>query len=117
MEAFASLGLRVLALASNTFEAEYNEGVDIDRNAVETNLTFPGLIGLYDPPRPESAYFVNDCQQAGIIVYMLTGDHPSTARAIAAQVGILPPNLGELSKPTSLGCHVHDGKPVRQAQR
>lgn len=47
-------------------------------------------MGLYDPPRPESAGAVGECHRAGIAVHMLTGDHPGTARAIAVQVGILP---------------------------
>jgi Na+-exporting ATPase len=93
MEALAVLGLRVLALASRPFV----EDVDLDskeepnRNDIETGLVFRGLIGLYDPPRPESAPSVRQCHEAGISVHMLTGDHPATARAIAIEVGILPP--------------------------
>merc|ERR1712230_271193 len=65
---------------------------------VENNLVFRGLIGLYDPPRPESAPSVKSCHEAGIEVHMLTGDHKGTAQAIAADVGILPAKMGELSK-------------------
>ena len=101
MEGLAKLGLRVLALASRTYNEKYEEGVEIDRNAVENNLVFRGLIGLYDPPRPESAPSVRQCHEAGIEVHMLTGDHPGTARAIAAQVGILPAKMNELSKDVS----------------
>ena len=94
MEALASHGLRVLALASREMEPMRASipHQDIDRNAVERNLTFRGLIGLYDPPRPESAPAVERCHRAGISVHMLTGDHPGTAKAIARQVGILPSN-------------------------
>ncbi len=98
MEGLAKLGLRVLALASREYADTYEEGVEIDRNVVENNLTFRGLIGLYDPPRPESAASVKQCHEAGIEVHMLTGDHPGTARAIAAQVGIVPSKMDELSK-------------------
>ncbi|KAF2200456.1 sodium transport ATPase 5 [Delitschia confertaspora ATCC 74209] len=98
MEALAALGLRVLALASKTYEGAYKKNEDIDRKAIETNLTFRGLVGLYDPPRPESAEAVRSCQRAGIQVHMLTGDHPGTARAIAGEVGILPSNMGQVSK-------------------
>ena len=59
------------------------------RSSVEKNLTFLGLAGLYDPPRLESATAVKRCQQAGITVHMLTGDHVKTATAIAYEIGIL----------------------------
>ncbi|OCL11911.1 sodium P-type ATPase-like protein [Glonium stellatum] len=98
METLAALGLRVLALASKKHMDPIEDGKEIDRNGVENNLTFRGLIGLYDPPRPESALSVRQCQKAGISVHMLTGDHPGTARAIAAEVGILPSRMIELSK-------------------
>ncbi|KAF3912596.1 hypothetical protein AA313_de0200491 [Arthrobotrys entomopaga] len=101
MESLASLGLRVLALASREYTDNIYEGVDIDRSTVECNLIFRGLIGLYDPPRPESATAVKKCHKAGIQVHMLTGDHPGTARAIACEVGILPSRMDRLSKNVS----------------
>ncbi|TKA68933.1 hypothetical protein B0A55_08471 [Friedmanniomyces simplex] len=101
MESLAKLGLRVLALASREYNVPYDHGVELDRSTVECDLTFRGLIGLYDPPRPESAPSVRECHEAGIEVHMLTGDHPGTARAIAAQVGILPSNMQEFSKDVS----------------
>jgi Na+-exporting ATPase len=90
MEALASLGLRVLALASKKYPGNVNKGAEVDRVSVESDLVFRGLIGLYDPPRPESAPAVRQCHEAGIEVHMLTGDHPETAKAIAIEVGILP---------------------------
>ncbi|KAF2827393.1 potassium/sodium eff [Ophiobolus disseminans] len=90
MEALASLGLRVLALASKKFDGKAEKGGEVDRASVESDLVFRGLIGLYDPPRPESAPAVRQCHEAGIEVHMLTGDHPETAKAIAIEVGILP---------------------------
>lgn len=98
MEALASSGLRVLALASREYNEPYEDGQEVDRANVEANLVFRGLIGLYDPPRSESATSVRKCHEAGIEVHMLTGDHPGTARAIAAQVGILPAKMSELSR-------------------
>ncbi|KAK3401359.1 hypothetical protein B0T20DRAFT_113594 [Sordaria brevicollis] len=95
METFASLGLRVLALASRKLPASPEAGgvwgEDTPRAEIESELTFRGLIGLYDPPRPSSASAVHQCHEAGISVHMLTGDHPETAKAIAIEVGILPP--------------------------
>jgi len=99
MESLAALGLRVLALASKDYDGpEISKGEDLDRKSIEANLVFRGLVGLYDPPRPETAGSVRQCQKAGIEVHMLTGDHPGTARAIAAEVGILPSNMSTLGK-------------------
>jgi len=95
MEALAAQGLRVLALASKDWSSANPNPV---RAEVESELTFQGLIGLYDPPRPESAGAVAECHKAGISVHMLTGDHPGTARAIAAQVGILPSDMSHFAK-------------------
>jgi Na+-exporting ATPase len=98
MEAMARLGLRVLALASKTDirHVEDNEA-ELERADFESDLVFRGLIGLYDPPRPESGPSVRMCHQAGISVHMLTGDHPETARAIALEVGILPSRMSEVA--------------------
>lgn len=103
MEALAKQGLRVLALASKEYSGStQTEGEGkVDRATIEENLTFRGLIGLYDPPRPESAGAVTNCHSAGIAVHMLTGDHPGTARAIALQVGILPKNIETFAKDVS----------------
>ena len=98
MVAMASLGLRVLALASRTdFRHVTDNEADLDRSQFEEDLVFRGLIGLYDPPRPESAPSVRKCHEAGIGVHMLTGDHPETARAIALEVGILPARIAEVA--------------------
>lgn len=98
MEALASQGLRVLALASKELHHEVNELKVPDRAEMEADLVFCGLIGLYDPPRPETAGAVTQCHASGIAVHMLTGDHPSTARAIALQVGILPSNMTAIAQ-------------------
>lgn len=91
MDSLSSQGLRVLAFASR----EFNDAEDdlSDREKIESNLTFHGLVGIYDPPRLETAGSVRLCHKAGINVHMLTGDHPSTAKAIAQEVGIVPRNL------------------------
>jgi Na+-exporting ATPase len=101
MEALAKDGLRVLALAGR----EHNAGIKskesdepLPREEIEKDLVFYGLIGLYDPPRPETAGAIAQCYKAGISVHMVTGDHPGTARAIAAQVGIIPENMNTLAK-------------------
>lgn len=94
VEALAEQGLRVLALAQKPWTSDVE---DPERADVEANMVLHGLVGLYDPPRPETQGAVRRCHHAGIQVHMLTGDHAATARAIALQVGILPRNINTLS--------------------
>ena len=91
MTMLANQGLRVLAVAQKTLNNKDNLPIeDLPREAAESNLTLLGLAGLYDPPRLETKDAVSSCSSAGIKVHMLTGDHASTASAIAKEVGILP---------------------------
>ncbi|CAO1622202.1 unnamed protein product [Jaminaea pallidilutea] len=85
-EKLASQGLRVLAFATRNLT---DPVASHTRNTVESDLTLIGLCALYDPPRPTSLPAVQACKRAGITVCMLTGDHASTARAIAKEVAIL----------------------------
>jgi calcium-translocating P-type ATPase len=85
-DAMARQGLRVLALAERP-----EPGERIDAAALEGGLTFLGLLGLIDPPRPEAIAAVAECRAAGIRVKMITGDHAGTAAAIAAQIGLEHP--------------------------
>ncbi|KAF9887091.1 hypothetical protein FE257_010585 [Aspergillus nanangensis] len=103
MEGLAKLGLRVLALAHRPYNEETRllEGSDISREEVEKDLCFSGLIGLYDPPRPETAGAIQACYRAGVAVHMVTGDHPGTAKAIAQQVGIIPMDLSTVAADVS----------------
>jgi P-type Ca2+ transporter type 2C len=57
-------------------------------DAVERDLVFVGLSGMYDPPRPEAKEAIVQCRAAGIRVVMITGDHPQTASAIAGELGL-----------------------------
>ncbi|EAS32084.3 potassium/sodium efflux P-type ATPase, fungal-type [Coccidioides immitis RS] len=98
MESLAKQGLRVLGLAAREYTGSVLEDSEISRDDVEKNLRFHGLIGLYDPPRPETAGAIKECYNAGIEVHMVTGDHPGTARAIAAQIGIIPADMSSVSK-------------------
>lgn len=82
----ADRGLRVLAVAERSgFDLAAGAPAAID---VERDLVLLGLVGLADPPRPEAMRAVSELRQAGVRVVMVTGDHPSTALAIARQVGI-----------------------------
>ncbi|WP_114970183.1 cation-translocating P-type ATPase [Rhodoferax ferrireducens] len=92
-EAMAARGLRVLALACRTHAALPVPG---EIEPVESGLSLIGLIGLIDPPRPEAALAVRDCQTAGITPVMITGDHPATALAIARRLGIVVDGYAEV---------------------
>jgi calcium-translocating P-type ATPase len=85
-EAMARRGLRVLALAEQA-----GSGDRIDASTLKGGLSFLGLVGLIDPPRPEAIAAVAECRAAGIRVKMITGDHAGTAAAIAAQIGLENP--------------------------
>jgi len=82
-ETLAKRGLRVLAFAQRA-----ETGEQIDPKALEGGLSFLGLVGLIDPPRPEAIAAVAQCRAAGIRVKMITGDHAGTAAAIGAQIGL-----------------------------
>lgn len=90
----AENGERVLAFAQTTlkglgpnfqFETEDLNNLNFDI----TKMEFTGMISLEDPPREEVPAAIASCHEAGIRVIMVTGDHPLTARSIAAQIGIL----------------------------
>ncbi len=78
--ALAEEGLRVLALAEKTADADATPDFD--------GLVFLGLVGFRDPPRIEVKDAIAACQRAGIRVVMVTGDHAVTARKIAESLGI-----------------------------
>ena len=80
-EKLSASGLRVIAAASKKTDSTDGE--------LSTDLTFAGLIGMIDPPRPEVYDAIHECKTAGIKVIMITGDHPSTAQNIGKQLGII----------------------------
>lgn len=85
-DAFAKDALRVIALASKHIEQLPAEE---DLEQVEKDLEILGLIGIIDPPRPESKAAIAAAKKAGIRTIMITGDHVATASAIAREIGIL----------------------------
>jgi Ca2+-transporting ATPase len=76
----AGRALRVLAVASK----QTSEIRDAERD-----MTWLGLVGMIDPPRPEATAAIRTCADAGIRVVMITGDHPRTAEAVARELGVL----------------------------
>ena len=85
-EEMSSCALRVIAVSYKEID-ELPE----DLSTLEQGLTFMGLLGMIDPPRPEAAEAVRTCLRAGIKPVMITGDHVVTASAIAKALGILQP--------------------------
>jgi P-type Ca2+ transporter type 2C len=78
-ERMSRRALRVLALARGAAPAQGNR---------PRGLTLLGLVGMMDPPRPGVREAVDACRDAGVHVVMITGDHPLTAQAVAAELGI-----------------------------
>ena len=85
----ASKGQRVLALAVRSVPPEQ---VILEFADVQGSLTLLGLVGMIDPPRPETIQAIKQCQTAGIAVKMITGDHAGTASAIGRQIGLHNPD-------------------------
>lgn len=94
IDSFASRGQRVLALAEadsnlSTLSLPTDGSSSPDLSSFQFKLL--GLVGIMDPPREEARQAIAQCQQAGIHVIMVTGDHASTAAAIGAQLGLSSP--------------------------
>lgn len=84
-EVYAKEGLRVIAFGMR-------EGIQthkVSRTEIESNLHFLGLIGIYDPPRPEVKHAIHQANAAGIKTIMVTGDNELTALAIAKEIGLI----------------------------
>ncbi len=88
VEYWSSEALRVLAFA-------YRSGnlgeINSKKGDLEKDLIFVGLMGMTDPPRPESRMAIEKSHRAGIKTKMITGDYPRTAAAIAKQINLLRP--------------------------
>lgn len=79
-QAMAGEALRVLGIASKP---------NVTLETAERGMTFLGLAGMIDPPRPEAKAAIALCSEAGIRPVMITGDHPVTAQAVARELGLL----------------------------
>jgi len=89
VDAMANLGLRVLAFAKKSIpDVKTFHETSLQHADIEQDLIFLGLQGMIDPPRTEAIRAVQACQQAGIQVKMITGDHAVTAAAIAQHMGL-----------------------------
>jgi Ca2+-transporting ATPase len=86
IEELANEALRTIGVAYRTLRRDSVTGEFTD--ALERDFVFLGVVGMIDPPRPEAQESVKLAHHAGVRVIMITGDHPSTAAAIAAELGI-----------------------------
>ena len=85
-ESMGERALRVIAVAYKEIE---KLPAELTSETLECGLTYAGLVGMIDPPRPEAREAVALCRRAGIKPVMITGDHIVTASAIARDIGIL----------------------------
>jgi Ca2+-transporting ATPase len=85
-DSFAEQALRVIAIGYKKYNTMPS---DLNAESLEHDLTFLGMVGMIDPPRPESKQAVYDAKAAGIKTVMITGDHVVTASAIAKEIGIM----------------------------
>lgn len=85
-DSYAKKALRVIAVAIRYVKKLPDEN---ELEKLEQNMSFVGLIGLIDPPRPQAAEAIEKAKKAGIQTVMITGDHATTANAIAEEIGIL----------------------------
>ena len=83
---YAEKALRVIAVSIKKYD---KMPVDLSEEALESDHEFRGMVGMIDPPRPESADAVEIANGAGIKAVMITGDHIVTAAAIAREIGIM----------------------------
>ncbi|MBF8250236.1 MAG: calcium-transporting ATPase 1 [Candidatus Levybacteria bacterium] len=84
-EEYAREGYRVIGFGTRI---SYHQG-DLERKDAEKDLTFLGVIGIYDPPRPEAKKAVEEARKAGIQTIMVTGDNTLTAETLALEIGLL----------------------------
>ncbi|MGE0971467.1 cation-transporting P-type ATPase [Klebsiella sp. WOUb02] len=85
MARFARQGLRMVAAAGKPAAAG---SATLTHDDLREGMVFLGIAGMMDPPRPEAIDAIHACQNAGIRVKMITGDHPQTAMSIGQMLGI-----------------------------
>jgi len=88
IETYSEGGLRVLSLAYKKLD----NNARIDHNDV-SGLVFVGLAAIQDPVRDEAVKAVEECHHAGVDVFMITGDHVQTAKAIGSEIGLAPEKI------------------------
>lgn len=85
VEALSTQGKRVVAVGVQ--DTDQNKDT-LEHEDVDEGVTFLGIVGIIDPPREEVIDSIKTMRKAGVEVKMITGDHPSTAKAIAEALGL-----------------------------
>ena len=87
---FGAHGRRVIGFVQKNFRAPSNTKFSLqEENFPVDDLIFLGVCAIMDPPRDETPGAIKMCKEAGIKVFMVTGDHHLTATAIAKQIGLI----------------------------
>ncbi|KAI4288826.1 MAG: hypothetical protein L6R35_001911 [Caloplaca aegaea] len=120
---YGNRGLRVIALASTDSlppKSQLSSAKTTEEyNQLEQGLTFIGIVGMLDPPRPEVAESIRKCKEAGIRVVVITGDNRNTAESICRQIGVFGPQE-DLSGKSYTGREfdsLNDGEKLAAANR
>lgn len=111
-EQLGAMGERVLGFAYSElqgFSTDFQYSTKPEPNFPTDNLVFVGLFSLIDPPRDGVKEAVSTCKRASVKVYMVTGDHPITAAAIAKQIGIIDQDMWDAGR-----ARVIKGDDIRQ---
>ncbi|GMR53895.1 hypothetical protein PMAYCL1PPCAC_24090, partial [Pristionchus mayeri] len=116
-EALGNEGRRVIGFAHRHFNAALDFKFDKDNveKLMERGLIFLGMAAIMDPPRPETAAAMQQCKEAGIKVFVITGDHPTTAKALAQQIGLI--SDGEVSPLHSIASFDKTHKNIYEKKR
>lgn len=119
-EAFSRNGSRVVAFAVKFFVTRKNDRISAAQHTFpQHGLVFLGMSAVIDPPRFETPAAIRMCKEAGLKLYMITGDHPLSALAVACRVGLiaqrvetikLPPNHMDFTMLTGSDWAVVHGK-------
>lgn len=120
IEHYATQSLRTIGIISKDFEqwppanARRVEGEkdEVEFDSIFNEMTFVGMVGIKDPLRDGVREAVRDCQKAGVVVRMVTGDNKLTAQAIAADCGILQPDSLVLEGPAFRNMSVSEQKEI-----
>uniref|UniRef100_A0AC34QCL7 Cation-transporting P-type ATPase N-terminal domain-containing protein n=1 Tax=Panagrolaimus sp. JU765 TaxID=591449 RepID=A0AC34QCL7_9BILA len=90
-EHFGCEGRRVIAFAHRHFIAKKDTKFSLNNSETypKDDLIFLGMAAMMDPPRIETPSAIQQCKDAGIKVFMITGDHPTAAMSIASQIGLI----------------------------
>ena len=88
------LALRTLAVAYRPLPTDELPEID---PSLEHDLVYLGIVGIIDPPRPEARAAIDEARRAGILVIMITRDHPRTAARIAEELGVHGPGASVIT--------------------